>query len=64
MDAFNGLVLLNRGDGSFSWSQGTNPTLEGAGRSLDTIQIQNKKYYIMGRNNDSPLFIAKDEEQN
>ena len=60
MDAFHGLVLLNAGSGSFTWSTKKSPTLSGAGRKLDTLRLQKKKYYIMGRNNASPLFISRD----
>ncbi len=60
MDAFHGLVLLNAGSGSFTWSNKKSPILSGAGRKLDTLRLQKKKYYIMGRNNASPLFISKD----
>ena len=59
LDAFQGLVLLNDGEGSFYWGKSQVPAFPGAGRTLDTLQIQEKKYYIMGRNNNTPLFISK-----
>ena len=59
MDAFHGLVLKNRGDGSFAWAPELAPPVWGAGRKIDTLRIGTKKHYIIGRNNDSPLIFTK-----
>jgi hypothetical protein len=62
LDAFHGLVLRNEGDGSFAWDRNLTLPLSGAGRSIDTIRIQEEKLYAIGRNNASPVFISKNEK--
>ena len=61
LDAFHGLVLRNEGGGEFSWGRDLTLPLSGAGRSIDTLRIQGEKYYAIGRNNASPVFISKHE---
>ena len=61
MDAFHGLVLINGGRGSFSWAPELAPPVSGAGRRIDTLRAGNKKHYMIGRNNASPLIFTKDE---
>ncbi|MEJ2583859.1 MAG: VCBS repeat-containing protein [Robiginitalea sp.] len=60
MDAFHGLVLKNEGRGTFSWAPELAPPVSGAGRKIDTLRISDKKHYIIGRNNASPLIFTKD----
>ena len=61
LDAFQGLVLKNNGTGSFSWAPEMALPVWGAGRALEKLRIENKEHYIIGRNNDSPLFLSKYE---
>jgi hypothetical protein len=61
MDALHGVFLKNRGKGSFEWIPELSPKIPGASRAIDTLRIQGKKTYVIGRNNASPLFITKDE---
>ena len=61
MDAFHGLVLKNEGRGSFSWAPELATPVSGAGRKIDTLRIGEKKHYMIGRNNASPLIFTKDE---
>lgn len=62
LDAFHGLILKNNTDGSFSWAPELTPNIPGAGREVDTIRIQSRKIYVIGRNDGSPLFITQDEK--
>jgi hypothetical protein len=61
LDAFHGLALKNRGDGSFSYAPGLSPDIRGAGRVAARIRIADQDYFIIGRNNASPLFLSKNE---
>lgn len=61
LDAFQGLVLKNNGDGSFSWAPELSAPIPGAGRVIRRIDIGDKGHYIIGRNNASPLFLSKHE---
>ena len=59
MDAFHGLVLQNQGQGHFQWAPDLAPPVSGAGRTIDTLRIGNKKHYIIGRNNASPRIFYR-----
>jgi hypothetical protein len=61
LDAFQGLVLRNNGDGTFVWAPELSLPFSGAGRVIERIQIGAKTHYIIGRNNASPLFLSKNE---
>ncbi len=61
LDAFQGLVLKNQGDGTFSWAPERSPDIPGAGRVAERIRIEEQDYFIIGRNNASPLFLTKNE---
>ena len=61
LDALQGLVLKNEGGGRFSWAPHLTLPVSGAGRSIDTLRVQQKKYYAIGRNDASPIFITKYE---
>jgi len=61
LDAFQGLVLKNNGAGSFSWAPELAVPVSGAGRVIESLKIENKEHYIIGRNNAAPLFLSKHE---
>ncbi|MBT8186856.1 MAG: VCBS repeat-containing protein [Croceitalea sp.] len=58
LDAFHGLILTNDKNGGFVWERHQNLNLSGASRTLDRIEINGLPYYIIGRNNNSPIFLA------
>jgi len=59
LDAFHGLILLNDKKGGFTWAQNQDFDISGPARSINKIIINKKEYYIVGRNNDAPLFLIK-----
>ncbi|MDM9631414.1 VCBS repeat-containing protein [Robiginitalea aurantiaca] len=61
LDAFQGVVLRNEKDGTFTWAPELSPPISGAGRVISRIRIGDNEQYIIGRNNASPLFLTKHE---
>ena len=59
LDASHGVFLLNTGSG-FNYTGNHNIDLRGAARSNSKLKIKNDLLYIIGRNNDKPLFIRKE----
>ncbi len=58
LDASYGQLLLNNKNGFFYME---NPNLEISGQSehIAKVKIKNKNYYIISRNNDTPIFLSK-----
>ncbi|MGO4912723.1 VCBS repeat-containing protein [Leeuwenhoekiella sp. W20_SRS_FM14] len=59
-DASHGIFLLNNGQGSFNYTTQHNVDIKGASRSITPIKIKDSLFYIIGRNNESPLFLRKE----
>ncbi len=61
LDASQGVLLLNDKKGFFNTKTDKGFTIKGASRSAKKIEINGQKFYIIGRNNDNPLFIKKED---
>ncbi|MFC4690490.1 VCBS repeat-containing protein [Dokdonia genika] len=61
LDGSKGIVLYNDKKGFFNVAERTKFNILGASRSIDTTTISGEKYIIVGRNNDTPLFLRKEE---
>ncbi len=59
MDASHGLILQNDGNGGLRWVSDRVLHASGPVRNLNKIKIQNKEYYLIGKNNDFPVLIPK-----
>lgn len=59
LDAINGLILHNAGNGDFTWDSQLTAPLSGACRTIDTLRIAGSKTYIITRNDDSPVFLTQ-----
>ncbi|MDO6515711.1 VCBS repeat-containing protein [Zobellia uliginosa] len=59
MDASHGIILRNNGKGDFEWSDGQDFNIEGSARSIAKIRINNHPVYIVGINNDVPVFLSR-----
>ncbi|WP_422861954.1 VCBS repeat-containing protein [Flagellimonas sp. W118] len=61
LDAFHGLILQNNANGGFNMSKSDGFDIFGAVRTLKKITIAGKPSYVVGRNNDSPIFLVKNQ---
>lgn len=61
LDGSQGLLLLNDTRGFFEAKTNQNFNISGASRSIEKITIKDSTYYVVGRNNDTPLFLKKEE---
>jgi len=59
LDASHGVFLLNTGSG-FNYTGNHTIDIRGAVRSNSKLKIKDDLFYIIGRNNDKPLFIRKE----
>ncbi|WP_262420215.1 VCBS repeat-containing protein [Flagellimonas meishanensis] len=59
LDALHGILLQNDGKGKLIWTQSLD--VSGAARKIEKIMINGKEHYIIARNNDSPVFITKND---
>ncbi len=57
LDAGHGLVLLNRGKGSFVKSFLYRPEIKGQARSISELVMGDEHSLVIGRNNDSPVVL-------
>ncbi len=60
LDSSKGMLLINNKKGFFEIENRFKLNILGASRSIDTIRVLGTKYYVVGRNNDTPLFLRKD----
>ncbi len=58
-DASHGLLLLNNRNGSFESIFSKDFRILGPARDIEPIKIAGKNYFIVGINNDQPIFIEK-----
>ncbi|MGX1928506.1 VCBS repeat-containing protein [Flagellimonas sp. 2504JD4-2] len=61
LDAFHGLILQNDTNGGFNIAKNHGFDVFGAIRTLKKITIADKPSYVVGRNNDSPIFLVKNQ---
>ncbi len=59
MDASHGVILQNDKNNGFIWVNDDTYKVSGPARNLTNIRIQNREYYIIGVNNETPAFIPK-----
>ena len=59
MDASHGVILRNNQKGSFEWLSNQKFNIEGSARSIAKIKVKNNQFYIIGMNNDVPIFLSK-----
>ena len=60
-DASTGIILLNDGKGNFKFTKKHDIIIKGSSRSHTSITIKDSTYYIIGRNNDTPIFLRKEK---
>ena len=60
LDGSQGVLLINDKNGFFYIDKKSKINILGASRSIQTITIAERDYYLIGRNNDTPLFLEKD----
>ena len=60
MDASHGLILQNDGNGGFFWARNQAFEVSGSARSISKIKIGQNEQYIIGMNNDMPVFLTKE----
>lgn len=60
LDSSKGILLINDKKGFFDIEKRSKLNILGASRSIDTMKVSKTKYYVVGRNNDTPLFLRKD----
>ncbi|MEL6809774.1 MAG: VCBS repeat-containing protein [Bacteroidota bacterium] len=61
LDGSQGTLLLNDTQGYFRVPKQPSLNINGACRSIEKIMTNQNTYYIVGRNNDSPLFLIKED---
>jgi len=61
LDASHGGVLLNNMKGNFIPQNNPTFNISGPARSINKIAINSKMYYIIGINNNTPIFLNKNE---
>lgn len=61
LDAGHGLVLLNRGNGSFVKSSQYRPEIKGQARAISEVVIGGEHNLVIGRNNDSPVLLKSNK---
>ena len=57
LDGLNGLILTNQGNAQFKSNSRNTIPLSGAARNITSLNIKGEKTYVIGRNDDSPLFF-------
>jgi len=60
LDASHGLLLQNDGNGNLVLKQ--NLQVSGAARDIEKIKINGREEFIIARNNDSPVFLVKNQD--
>ena len=61
LDASQGILLINDKNGFFNIEKQSKFNILGASRSIQIITIFGVTYYLIGRNNNTPLFLRKDD---
>ncbi len=63
LDASHGLLLLNDNHGYFNVSNDPSFDISGPARAIDKVHIGKEPYYIITRNNNTPIFLKKNDIQ-
>ena len=63
LDASHGSLLLNDGQGFFKMVKDQNFNLYGPARSINKISINGQNHYLVGINNNAPIFLIKNEKK-
>jgi hypothetical protein len=61
LDASHGSLLLNNKQGFFELAGDQKFDIAGPARSIDKIDINKKTHYLIGINNNAPIFLKKNE---
>lgn len=61
LDASHGSLLLNDKEGFFELARDQEFDIAGPVRSINKIKISNKTHYLIGINNNAPIFLIKNE---
>ncbi|WP_299681776.1 VCBS repeat-containing protein [uncultured Dokdonia sp.] len=61
LDGSHGLFLKNDTKGGFTTLSDQNYDINGASRSIQKIKITDRTFYVVGRNNDTPIFLKKEK---
>jgi len=61
LDGSHGVFLKNDKMGGFNTLSNQNYDINGASRSIQKIKIKDQIFYIIGRNNNTPLFLKKEK---
>lgn len=61
LDASHGVLLLHDTESIFTPVKVQSFSSNGACRSIDKITIRDEQFYIVGRNNNTPLFLKKEQ---
>jgi len=64
LDASHGTMLLNKGNWSFTFYQNPLLDIKGPARVIEKVIIKGEEYYIVGINDDKPVFIKKEVMKN
>lgn len=59
LDAFHGLILQEGQDGNFEYVKQSGFNVSGAARTMKKITMGTDSIFIIGRNNDTPIFLVK-----
>lgn len=63
MDASHGIILLNDKKGLFYWVQSPEIDIPGPARAIEKIRLNKSDCFIVGINNNSPIFLIKNKEK-
>lgn len=61
LDASHGLLLLNDKKGYFATQNQQDFDITGAARSIQKIQLKDSSLFVVGRNNNTPIFLKKED---
>ena len=59
LDASHGLILRNTKEGGFEWLSNQKFDVAGSARNIAKIKVKDKDFYVIGMNNDVPIFLSK-----
>lgn len=60
LDGSHGVLLKNNQQGGFTTLSNQDYDISGASRSIKKIKIADSIYYVVGRNNETPLFLKQE----
>jgi hypothetical protein len=63
MDASHGIILLNDKKGQFYWVPSPDIDISGPARNIEKIRLNKSDYFIIGINNNTPIFLIKNKEK-